>query len=50
MILDDLPVPKYKSEDKEISDGNDKVIEKLTVNGVKYTPIRDGEVVIIDNP
>jgi dipeptidase E len=49
-ILEYLPVPHYKSEDKEISDGNDKVIEKLTVNGVKYTPIRDGEVVIIDNP
>jgi len=47
-ILDYLPVPHYKSEDKEISDGNDKVIEYLIKNEIKYTPIKDGEVMIIE--
>jgi len=46
-ILDYLPIPHYKSEEKEISDGNDKVIEYLTKNEIKYVPLKDGEVIII---
>jgi dipeptidase E len=45
-ILNYLPVPHYKSEDKDISDGNDKVIEYLTKNEIKYVPLKDGEVII----
>lgn len=45
-ILDYLPIPHYKSEDKEMSDGNDKVTECLIRNKIKYTPIMDGEVII----
>lgn len=46
-ILDFIPVPHYKSDHPE-SRLVDKVIEVFKEKKIKYKPLRDGEVIIID--
>lgn len=46
-ILDFVIVPHYKSEHPE-SHLVDKVIELFEENGIKYKPLKDGEVIIIN--
>lgn len=46
-ILDFVPVPHYKSEHPE-SHLVDKVIEIFKEKRIKYKPLKDGDVIIID--
>lgn len=46
-ILDFIPVPHYKSDHPE-SHLVDKVIEVLEQRKIKYKPLSDGEVIIMN--
>lgn len=46
-ILDFVPAPHYKSDHPE-SQLVDKVIEVLEEKKIKYKPLKDGEVIVID--
>lgn len=46
-LLDYVPVPHYKSDHPE-SEAVDDVVKYMLENNIKYQPLRDGEVIVVD--
>lgn len=46
-LLDYVPVPHYKSDHPE-SEAVDGVVKYMLENNIKYQPLRDGEVIVVD--